>query len=103
MSLIGIIQDDYGAVITITVQEDEAAADISAFTTLETLLCAPNGDTITKVTTFGTDGTDGVLKVVLVAGDLDQRGRWFLQARLSKTGQVLHSNAIAFTVGKSLG
>lgn len=103
MSLIGLIKNDYGATITLTVQEDGVGCNIAGFTILQVLLWAPDGNVIIKTATFATNGADGVLKVLTADGDLDQVGGWLLQVKLSKVGQVLHSNAVAFVVGESLG
>lgn len=54
--------------------------DISSASVKNILLRNPNGDLVTKTASFGTNGTDGHIKYLTQAGDLDRRGYWTVQA-----------------------
>ena len=77
---------DYGTVIDITVTEcvegEEVAADISAATTKTLILKDPAAAVTTKVMTFKTDGSDGVLQYTILTGEFDVAGTWSLQVRV---------------------
>ena len=103
MSLENLVQGCYGIPVEVTVQEDGAAMDISAYTTLEIVLRAERGTAKTRTAAFKTDGTDGVITYALADGDLDAGGKWFLQAHLAKAGEELWSEPpVEFAVGRQL-
>lgn len=64
------------------VDQDGTALDISGATTKEILFLAPDGGTLSKAATFGSDGTDGVMYYLTVAADLDEVGSWQWQAHV---------------------
>lgn len=100
MSLAGIIKDDYGQILTLTIQDvdTESAADISGFTTLQMKFTSPSGISTTKTAAFVTDGTNGQIKYTVEDELLDEAGIWWLRAILSAASQVLSSNEISFKV-----
>lgn len=59
-----------GAVLTITVVENNAPLPLSTATTKQILITQPDGTVLTKTATFFTDGDDGVLTYTTVDGDL---------------------------------
>lgn len=103
MSLLGMVVDDYGAVVEITAQQDGVAVDISSYTTLSIVLQAPSGAETTKAAAFKTDGTDGILQFTIANGDLDEVGGWTMQVELTKAGVRLTSDPVTrFHVGARL-
>lgn len=103
MSLKGLTENDYGTVIEVEVQEDDAAANISLFTTLEMIFLPPDGTPKTRTATFQTDGSDGIIEYTLAANDLDQSGEWQLQVHLANTTQDVRSSPpLPFRVGVRL-
>lgn len=103
MALTGIHVGDYGFPIRLRCTEDGAAADISAFTTLQYLFSGP-ADTVTTVTaSFNADGADGVLTYTVAQNLFTAAGDWQVQAKLSRTGQVVHSEILHFNVERVLG
>ena len=103
MSLKGLTKNDYGTVIEVEVQEDDAAANISQFTTLEIIFLPPNGTLKTRTAAFQTDGSDGIIEYTLVANDIDQAGEWQLQVHLANATQDVRSSPpLPFRVGVRL-
>ena len=58
--------------------------NLAAVTTKDFIFSKPDTTTVTKAASFKTDGTDGWLRYVNSAGnvDLDQAGTWTLEASL---------------------
>jgi hypothetical protein len=72
---------DIGTAFIVTVKdEDEAIVDVSTATTKQIIFKKSDGSVVTKTASFVTDGTDGQIKYVSVADDLDVAGLWYLQA-----------------------
>ena len=102
MSWDNIHVDDFGWVAKLTVQQDGTAVDISSFTTLEYILRDADGNETTKIVSFDSDGTDGKLKYVILTGDIDSVGSWYVQMRLKKTNVELTSKEHGFSVEERL-
>lgn len=93
---------DIGAVIEYTVTENGAALDISGATTKQLKLLGPGGTVKTRTAAFGTDGTDGVLTYATIAGDLDVKGKWYVQPYLVLPSWTGHGAVAEFIVGPVL-
>lgn len=102
MSANEIHEDDIGTAFTITVQDDTAVVNISAATTKQIKFKKPGKDVVTKDGVFVTDGTDGQLRYVSVAGDLDEAGKWYIQVYLVLTNWTGHSDQGDFMVYSNL-
>lgn len=89
---------DFGTVITVTIIEDGAAVDISAATAHKFILTRPDGSYINPVAVFKTDGTDGKLQYTLVSGDLNQAGKYSLQAKVTFASGTYYSEVIPLNV-----
>lgn len=89
---------DFGWVGKLRVVQDAVAVDISGYTTLSYIFCAPSGRKRTRTAQFGTDGTDGVLTYTVANGDIDEVGDWQVQARIAKTGVELTAERLLFEV-----
>lgn len=73
---------DIGNTLILTVLEDDIAKDISNATVKEYFIKRPN-EIIVKVTAiFNTNGSDGKLKYVFIANDLDFIGLYEVQVSL---------------------
>ena len=72
-------KDAVGVAIKARVIEDEAAVDVSTSSTKQIFLKKPDGTIVIKTAAFVTDGIDGWLQYVTVAGDLDASGTWEYQ------------------------
>ncbi len=99
---------DIGTVFEITVKECnalgvEVVVNLSAITTKKICFRKPNKSILTVDAIFKTDGSDGILQYVTVAGDLDVPGTWSKQALMvfPATG-TWRSNLVEFTVIKNI-
>jgi hypothetical protein len=90
---------DENVTFTFTVMEDCAAINISTATVKELIFRKPNGTSVTQTASFSTDGTDGDIKYVTIAGDLDEPGIWRVQAEVTLgAGSYYHSEIQKFKV-----
>lgn len=81
-----------GLVIELTVKEKNEATglydivDISSATVKNFYIKKPDKTIVIKTADFVTDGSDGKLKYVTIANDLDMRGLWYIQAYINSPG-----------------
>lgn len=98
-----IHKDDIGTVFEITLSDDNGVFNLSGATLKQLRLKNPNGVVTTKTATFSTNGTDGKLRYVTVAGDLPIEGPWSIEAYVEiGTGTRFHTNSASFTVSDNL-
>jgi len=76
--------------------------NISAFTTKELIFRKPNGVKVTKTATFFTDGTDGLLLVTSIAGDLAPYGVFRVQAHLSNASLDETTEVDLFSIARNV-
>lgn len=98
---------DYGTLIKVLVKDidssgNSAAEDISAATTKNIILKKPDGTKLTKTASFSTDGTDGYIQYVTVAGDIDTAGDWELQVYIVEPSGAWYTDTKKFTVYSNL-
>ena len=99
MSQPEIHASDIGTVFSVTVKDSDGnAIDISSVVMKNFYFLKPSDSVLTKVAAFGTDGTDGVLQYTTIAGDINEDGRWRLQAHISDASSDLHTNIIEFDI-----
>jgi hypothetical protein len=68
---------DIGTIFRKTIKDqDGVVVNISTATTKELIFTKPDGTQLTKTAVYTTDGTDGKIQYVAVAGDLDLEGKW---------------------------
>ena len=94
---------DVGTSIQLIVTENGVPVNVSTATLLQITFSKPDASIVVKTASFVTDGTDGNIKYVTVAGDLDQSGTWSLQADVTMPGGVWSSDIQKMKVGKKLG
>ncbi len=96
--------DDVGTTIEVTLTEDGSIVDVSSATTQEIKIKSPDGTVTTKTSTFVTNGTDGKIEFVSIAGDFDRDGVWRIQARvvLTSPAGTWNSDLGEFTVFPNL-
>lgn len=99
-----IHKNDIGTLFEITVKEcdvngNEVVVNLSVVTTKKICFRKPNKDILTVDAVFKTDGSDGILQYVTIAGDLNVAGVWAKQAFLvfPSTGSW-RSTLVDFTV-----
>lgn len=103
MSLKGIVENDYGQTIQLTVIDIDTgeAADVSAYNSAQQLIFTdPSGNDTTVSAGWATDGTDGVIEYTLQDGNIDEAGDWYVRARLTSATARLTTLALLFEVKK---
>lgn len=99
---------DLGTVFDITIQDDGSFVDISGVTgagsTKELIFVKPDETKVTQTAVFNGDaGAFGVIQYTTIAGDLDQHGRWQIQAYLVwPAGNTWYSDIRQFDVHPNL-
>lgn len=97
---------DINTAFTVTIQDDTVIVPIqSATVTKQIKFKKPSGTVITKDASFVTDGTDGKMRwTTTLATDLDEAGKWYLQAYLVLTSPAWtgHSDIGDFVVYANL-
>lgn len=92
-----------GLVFEITVMQNCTAVDISTATTMQIYFLKNDGVTVlTKTAVFTTDGSDGKMKYVTIAGDLDQVGDWKIQGNIITPTWATPTSIGEFEVEKNL-
>ena len=69
-----------GFIFEVTLKEKGVVVPIDTATALSIVFSKPTQATITRTAVLSTDGLDGKLRYVTIAGDLDLDGWWSLQA-----------------------
>jgi flagellar basal body rod protein FlgG len=78
-----IHEGDIGTTLTVTVTDCGTTLDISTATSLSIFIKKPDGTLLTRTGIFTTDGTDGKIYYVTVAGDTDVAGTYKIQGRVT--------------------
>lgn len=97
-----IHKGDIDTKFLVTVQDNEAAIDISSASTKEIVFKKPDGTIDTHAATFENTGTDGQIYYKTVSGDLDAEGTWTLQAKIIMGDGTWHSSVKTFSVYETL-
>lgn len=75
--------NDIGITFRVTIQEDDAALNISAATSSKIYLKKPDGTIVENTGAFFTDGSDGKIEYKTTSSaELDQRGKWKFRGRV---------------------
>ncbi len=78
---------DIGTVFERTVKDQDGnVVDVSTATTKDFIYTKSDGSKVTKDTEFTNDGSDGKLRYVTIADDLDIEGDWKLQVHVVLPG-----------------
>jgi hypothetical protein len=93
---------DIGTQFTVTVSDSGVVVNLSTASTKEIILSKPSGDKLTKTASLVTDGSDGKIKYVTVANDLDVIGLWKLQVHVILPTGEWHSDVSEFRVYPNL-
>lgn len=99
-----IHQNDIGTSFLVTIKdENSVVVDVSTAVTKNITFRKPDGTLSVKTASFVTDGTDGQIEYVTVAGDLDSHGKWSLQAFIDFGSTEWYTDIAKFTVYNNLG
>ena len=95
--------DDEGTQLEIQLTENGVAVDISTQSTMDITLKRPDGTSVTRAGSFSTDGTDGKVHIITIAGDLSMYGTYWIQGHMVFSGWDGYSSIAEFEVHENLG
>ena len=93
-----IHEGDIGTKLLITVTDDGVVVDISVASLLEIFIRKPDGTILSVSGTLETDGTDGKMHYITIAGDTDVAGVYKLQGRVVLPGGSYYTSTATFKV-----
>lgn len=93
-----IHEGDIGTKLLITIKDDGSVVDISSASSLSIFIKRPDGTMLTRAGTLETDGTDGKIYYIVVAGDLNDAGLYKIQAQVILTSGTFYSSTANFKV-----
>jgi hypothetical protein len=93
-----IHEGDIGTKLLITIKDDGSVVDISSASSLSIFIKRPDGTMLTRTGTLETDGTDGKIYYIIVAGDLNDAGLYKIQAQVILTSGAFYSSTANFKV-----
>lgn len=98
--------DDIGTVFTATVEDSGVVVDISTATEVLFLFKPPRGSVDSRTGVLVGGGTTGLVKYVIVSGDLDVAGTWTVQIKVTfgneSPSRTFYSDLNTFTVAGRL-
>jgi hypothetical protein len=95
--------NDIGTVFEVTLKDETGAVlDVSSATVKQIVFQKPDKSLLTKTATFSSTGSDGKIRYVSQAGDLDQPKSWQIQAKVTMPSGSWSSDIGTFTVDKNL-
>lgn len=90
------------AIIATLTDEDGAALDVSAATTINLIFKKPDGTNVIKTASLFNDGTDGKVAYVTETGFLDQVRDWRMQCYIELPNFTGTTDIGTFIVGGNL-
>ena len=93
-----IHEGDIGTKLLITVTDDGSVVDISSASSLSIYIKKPDGTILTRTGVLETDGTDGKMYYITVAGDLDKAGNYKIQGRVVLASGSYYTSTATFKV-----
>ncbi len=93
-----IHEGDIGTKLLITVTDCDNPVDISSANSLSIFIKKPNGTILTRTGVLNTDGVDGKMYYITVAGDLDEAGSYKIQGMVSFVSSTFYTSTATFRV-----
>tara|TARA_Y100000114_G_C11739392_1_gene318055 strand:+ start:188 stop:493 length:306 start_codon:yes stop_codon:yes gene_type:complete len=93
-----IQQGDIGTKLLVTVTDAGTVVDISSAIALEIFLKKPDGTILSRSGTLDSDGTDGKMFYIIVAGDVDVAGHYKLQGKVTLSSGSFFTSTTTFKV-----
>ena len=93
-----IHKGDTGTKLLITIKDNGGVVDISSASSLSIFIKRPDGTVLTRAGILETDGTDGKMYYIIVAGDLNEAGLYKIQAQVTLTSGAFYSSTAGFKV-----
>jgi len=100
-----IHKGDIGTVFEVTVKDGDTVVDVSSASTegsKKIRFSKPGGTVVEETATFSSNGTDGKIRYVTIADDLDTAGVWKWQAYVVLSSGTWNSDVKEFTVHPNL-
>ena len=94
--------NDIGTSFEITIKEDGVVVDVSGASLKEIHFKKADGETVKQTAAFKTDGVDGVIKYVSVDGDINVKGDWEIQGKVTIAGGTYSSEIGKFEVFRNI-
>lgn len=103
MSTTDLLQvGDVGFTFDATFTIDGQPFDVSGANLIELLLEKPDGTTHVRTGILGSNGLDGRVVYIVVAGDIDQFGEWRFQFTVAAPTWQRSTAPVYFTVGENI-
>ena len=94
---------DIGTVFELTIVDtDKVSIDVSTAAVKYIYFQDPTGARMRKTATFTTDGTDGKIEYVTIAGDIDEVGTWQVQGYAETSLGKFYTEKMSFQVLSTL-
>lgn len=100
-----IHEDDIGTSFRLTVydcQDPPVAIDVGVASVMEVKFRRPDYSAFTRTGTLYTDGSDGIIEYVTIAGDLDAEGTWSIQAVVTLPTGIWNSSVESVKVHSNI-
>lgn len=93
---------DIGTAFKVTLKDCDVIVDVSTASLKEIVFKKPDKTIVTKPAAFVTDGIDGEIQYITIDGDLDAKGTWYIQARVTLPTGTWSSDIDKFKVYDNL-
>ena len=95
---------DIGTVFEATLRDfpSNAVVNLSGASVMQLIFKKPSTAVLTKTAVHTTDGTDGKIRYLSVAGDLNELGVWEVQGYVETAAGKWHSDVLRFRVYPNL-
>ena len=93
---------DIGTTFQITVNDQNGPVDLTNVDAMYILFRKPNDQLLQVTPVFVNTGSDGIIKYVTQANDLDQYGTWQIQARVVFGTDIFSTDIQRFKVQRNL-
>lgn len=93
---------DIGTAFEVTMKDCDDVVDISTASIKQLIFRKHDKTVVTKTAVFKTDGTDGIIQYITVLDDLDQKGTWYIQAKITMPTGTWSSDTSKFKVYANL-
>ena len=93
---------DIGTAFEVTLKDCDGVVDISTATSKELIFRKPDKTVVVKIAVFKTDGTDGIIQYLTILDDLDLKGAWSIQAKVTLPTGTWSSDIQKFKVYANL-
>ena len=94
--------NDIGTIFKLTIKDGTLIVDVSSQTTMNIVFTKPDGQKVVKAASFLTNGVDGIIKYTTLANDIDQVGKWKIQAHIVIDDGTFFSDITEFRVDPNL-